>query len=78
VTDVVAILAGRRHQQLVGDRGSQRLDQRLFVQSGHLRQQPMGDLPAGHRHDRQHLGRGRGQRVHPAAEQVPKRCRQFG
>jgi hypothetical protein len=77
VADVVAVLAGRRHQELAGDRGPQRLDQRLVVQPGHPRQQPVGDPPAGHRDDRHHLRRGLGQPVHPAAKQVPQRCRQL-
>jgi hypothetical protein len=77
VTDVVAVLAGCRHQELAGDRGPQRLGRRLVAQAGHERQQPMGDPPAHHRDDRQDPGGGLGQPVDPAAEQVPERCRQF-
>jgi hypothetical protein len=55
MTHLVAVLAGSGHQQLVGDRGPQRLVQPPVVQAGDRGQERVGHPPAGHRNHSQHL-----------------------
>jgi hypothetical protein len=77
VTDVVAVLAGGRDQQLPGDCGPQRLDQGLVVEADDGGQQPVGRASAGHRHHRQHLPTMVGERLDPAPEQVAQGRREL-
>jgi hypothetical protein len=74
VAQLVAVLARPGHQQLIGDRRAERLHQGLVLQAGDLGQEPVGDPPASHRHHPKHLPCQLGQRLDPAAEQIPQ-CR---
>jgi hypothetical protein len=70
VPDLVALLTRPGHQQLVRDHNPERLGQILVVQAGDARQEPVGHLSASHR---KHLLGALGQRLDPAAQQVPQR-----
>jgi len=57
----------------VRDHNPERLGQILVVQAGDARQEPVGHLSASHRSHRKHLLGALGQRLDPAAQQVPQR-----
>jgi hypothetical protein len=72
VAELVAVLAGPGHQQLVGDRQPQRLGLLPIAQAGDGGQQPMGYPPAGHRGHPEHVPGRLRQRLDAALEQVPQ------
>jgi hypothetical protein len=73
VAQLVAVLVRPGHQQLIGDRGAERLHQGLVLQAGDRGQELVGDPPASHRHHRKDLPCQLGQRLDPATEQIPQR-----
>jgi hypothetical protein len=73
VAQLVAILVRPDHQQLIGDRRAERLDQALVLKAGDRGHEPVGDPPASHRDYLEHMPSRLGQRLNPAAEQVAQR-----